>query len=349
MTIEETIYKAITENGPIPFSQFMTMALYDPENGFYATGGAGRRRDFITSPESGPLFGKLVATAIDQWWQELGNPADLTFIEVGAGKGTLARTILRSEFKCRDKLKYFGIEISGFQRSKHPSEIESFETMPTDVENGIIFANELLDNLPFDIFESTKDGKWKQVCIGIENGGLKEILIEETIGQPDYAIEEIGIRVPSQKAAQDWLEKALKSLRKGRVIVIDYAVENFPVSPDHNWLLTYTKHERSHDPLSNPGTKDITSDVDISQLQKIQTPALIRTQSQWLKELGIDELVNEGKRYWLENVHKPDVVALEARSRATESKALLDDNGLGGFKVIEWDVKSSDQIAQDNP
>jgi len=141
----------------------------------------------------------------------------------------------------------------------------------------------------------------------------------------------------------------LKSLRKGRVIVIDYAVENFPVSPDHNWLRTYTKHERSHDPLSNPGTKDITSDVDISQLQKIQTPALIRTQSQWLKELGIDELVNEGKRYWLENVHKPDVVALEARSRATESKALLDDNGLGGFKVIEWDVKSSDQIAQDNP
>ena len=103
MTIEETIYKAITENGPIPFSQFMTMALYDPENGFYATGGAGRRRDFITSPESGPLFGKLVATAIDQWWQELGNPADLTFIEVGAGKGTLARTILRSAFKCRDK------------------------------------------------------------------------------------------------------------------------------------------------------------------------------------------------------------------------------------------------------
>ncbi|MCH1515061.1 MAG: SAM-dependent methyltransferase, partial [Acidimicrobiales bacterium] len=289
------------------------------------------------------------ATAIDQWWQELGNPADLTFIEVGAGKGTLARTILRSEFECRDNLKYLGIEISGFQRSKHPSEIESGETMPADVENGIIFANELLDNLPFDIFESTKDGKWKQVCIGIENGGLKEILIEETTGQPDYAIEEIGIRVPSQKAAQDWLEKALKSLRKGRVIVIDYAVENFPVSPDHNWLRTYSKHERSHDPLSNPGTKDITSDIDISQLKKIQTPALIRTQSQWLKELGIDELVNEGKRYWLENIHKPDVVALEARSRATESKALLDDNGLGGFKVIEWDVKSSDQIAQDNP
>ena len=52
---------------------FVDAALYDPGEGFYATGGqAGRRGDFITAPEVGPLFGAVVSNAIDHWWR-LGN------------------------------------------------------------------------------------------------------------------------------------------------------------------------------------------------------------------------------------------------------------------------------------
>ena len=48
------------------FAEVMEQALYDPESGFYATSGvAGRRGDFITSPEVGPLFGAVVARALD--------------------------------------------------------------------------------------------------------------------------------------------------------------------------------------------------------------------------------------------------------------------------------------------
>lgn len=348
MTLDKTIKEKISKNGPMPFSQFMEMALYDPELGFYTRGGAGRKRDFITSPESGPLFGKLIAKAIDQWWVQLGRPKSFTFLEAGAASGTLARSILRSELDCQDAMEYIAVETSEMQRNNQPPEIKSIAEMPLHVENGIIFANELLDNLPFDIYESTDDGRWNEIRVGVENGNLTEILLTPMEDQPEFSLEKSGIRVPFQKAAQEWLEMAFSTLKNGRVVVIDYAVDQFPVPLEKNWLRTYRQHQQTSHPLLNPGTKDITCDVDISQLGYVRTPTSIQTQREWLLDLGIEKLVNEGKEYWLENAHEPDLLALEARSRITESEALLDKNGLGGFKVIEWEVKSSPQIAQCN-
>ena len=61
-----SITAAITAaGGAIPFEQFMSLALYG-EGGFYQTGGkAGRRGDFITSPEVGPLFAAVIARYLD--------------------------------------------------------------------------------------------------------------------------------------------------------------------------------------------------------------------------------------------------------------------------------------------
>ena len=348
MALDRTIKEKISKNGPIPFSQFMEMALYDPELGFYTRGGAGRKRDFITSPESGPLFGKLIAKAIDQWWVQLGSPKNFTFLESGAASGTLARSILRSELACRDALEYIAVEISENQRNNQPPEIKSMAEMPLQIENGIIFANELLDNLPFDIYESTDDGRWNEVRVGIHNENLTEVLLTPMGNQPGFSLEKSGVRVPFQKAAQEWLGKAFSTLKNGRVVVVDYAVDQFPVPLEKKWLRTYRQHQQTSHPLLNPGTNDITCDVDISQLGHVRTPTSIQTQREWLSGLGIERLVNEGKEYWLENAHKPDLVALEARSRITESEALLDTEGLGAFKVIEWEVKSSPQIAQCN-
>ena len=76
----------------------MDAALYDPDGGFYATtGGAGRRGDFLTSPEVGPLFGAVIARALDAWWAEQAHPDPWFVIEAGAGAGTLARAVLAAE------------------------------------------------------------------------------------------------------------------------------------------------------------------------------------------------------------------------------------------------------------
>ena len=76
--------------------------LYDPDAGFYGVGGgAGRSRDFLTSPEVGPLFGAVMARAIDSWWDELGRPDPFVVIEGGAGTGALAEAVLGAGPRCK--------------------------------------------------------------------------------------------------------------------------------------------------------------------------------------------------------------------------------------------------------
>ena len=340
MTLEQKIKITIKENGPISFSEFMQFALYDETEGFYAHGGAGRKKDFITSPEVGPLFGKLISKAIDKCWVEFGQPSHFTFLECGAGPGTLAKSILRSQMKCKSALKYIAVETSSQQNQSHPPEAQTLSTMPKEIEIGIIFANELLDNLPFDIFESQNDGSWMEVKITVDDENISETLVTNNESAPPYILETPKVRVPVQREAQKWLKDASESLHNGRIIAIDYAVESFRSQQKQHWLRTYQQHERNTQPLKNIGQSDITTDVDISQLAEVLPPTSIQTQAEWLQDLGIEHQVEMSKQIWKKHAHNPDLTALEARSAIGESEALSDLSGLGSFKVLEWLVKS---------
>ena len=340
MTLEQKIKTKIKEYGPISFSEFMQFALYDETEGFYAHGGAGRKKDFITSPEVGPLFGKLISKAIDKCWVEFGQPSHFTFLECGAGPGTLAKSILRSQMKCKGALKYIAVETSSQQNQSHPPEVKTLSTMPKEIEIGIIFANELLDNLPFDIFESQNDGSWMEVKITVDDEHISETLITNNESAPPYILETPNVRVPVQREAQKWLKDASESLHNGRIIAIDYAVESFRSQQKQHWLRTYQQHELNTQPLKNIGQSDITTDVDISQLAEVLPPTSIQTQAEWLQDLGIEHQVEMSKQIWKKHAHKPDLTALEARSAISESEALSDLSGLGSFKVLEWLVES---------
>ena len=211
MTLEQKIKTNIREDGAISFSEFMKFALYDETEGFYAHGGAGRKKDFITSPEVGPLFGKIISRAIDKCWIEFGKPSHFTFLECGAGPGTLAKSILRSQMQCKGALKYIAVESSSQQIQTHPSTVQTLSTMPNEIEVGIIFANELLDNLPFDIFESQNDGSWLEVKITVDDENISEILIPNNEKAPPYKLETPNVRVPVQREAQKWLQDATRN------------------------------------------------------------------------------------------------------------------------------------------
>ncbi|MEM7287629.1 MAG: SAM-dependent methyltransferase [Actinomycetota bacterium] len=338
MTLLEEILDEIDREGPISFSRYMELALYHPLLGFYAGGGAGRRRDFITSPEVGPLFGSVVAIAIDRWWDELGCPERFTFVEVGAGPGTLARTVLRSDLRCADALEYVTVESSEAQRSEHPDGVDARHVMPARVECGVIFANELLDNLPFDILSFVDGRGWREVKVGRSADGLVEVLVETDRGPTPSGGADSEIRMPIQTAAADWLASARSSLGTGRVVVIDYAVPSYPVDPGRDWLRTYGDHGRAGDALAGPGTKDITADVDVGRLRAVAPTAAEGSQATWLRRHRLDELVAEGLEYWDAHRAAPDLRAMEMRSRATESEALVDPRGLGAFTVLEWSV-----------
>jgi SAM-dependent MidA family methyltransferase len=312
----------------IGFDEVMERALYHPEEGFYATGGAaGRRGDFLTSPEVGPLFGAVIARALDRWWEELGRPDPFTVVDAGAGPGTLARSVRAAEPACARSLRYVLVERSAPQRALQPEDLERREALPDEPFVGVILANELLDNLPTRLLERTEEG-WAEV--GSE--GLAPVDFDGFVGVP------VGARVPWQEQAAAWLRDALRLVERGRVVVIDYADTTASMAhrPMDEWLRTYRQHERGGDPFTDLGSQDITVEVAIDQLAAVRPPDHDRSQADFLAAHGIDELVDEGRRIWHERAHLGDLEAIKARSRITEAEALTDPRGLGAFRVLEW-------------
>lgn len=323
--------------GSLPFSQFMALALYG-ESGFYSTSGrAGRRGDFITSPEVGPLFGEVVARSIDAVWKRIGSPTGFTIVEVGAGPGTLARSILAAKPQCLDGGSYIAVEVSETQRELHPDGVLSVAVMPEHIENGVIVANELLDNLPFDLW--VYDDGWRCAQVISNGGDFAEILRQEPVPSVLPSRVPHGSRAPIHSAATQWLQQALNSLHHGSLFVIDYCTPltaEVAAMPWREWLRTYVAHGRGVHYLRNAGEQDITTQVCIDQLAAIREPDAVRSQSQFLQLWGIDELVAEGKRIWEESAASPTLTAMKMRSRISESEALLDESGLGSFTVLEW-------------
>lgn len=320
--------------GALRFDQFMSIALYC-EAGFYTRHGqAGRRGDFITSPEIGPLFGAVVARALDDWWQELGCPASFTVVEVGAGPGTLARSVLAANGACADALHYVAVEVSATQRSMHPAGIESRAAMPTEPFAGVIIANELLDNLPFRLF--VFDDSWREAYVVWDGLRFAERL-KACRELPTCLPTEVGhgARVAVQDAAAKWVSDALSLLTAGRLVAFDYTTSTsmMGVRPWREWLRTFVAHGRGVHYLSAVGEQDITAEVALDQLPAATS---ITTQAEFLHEFGIEALVDEGREAWQRAAVAPDLAAMVMRSRVREAEALLDPAGLGGFSVVQW-------------
>jgi SAM-dependent MidA family methyltransferase len=335
----ESITAAITAaGGAIPFEQYMGLALYG-EGGFYQDGGkAGRRGDFITSPEVGPLFAAVVARYLDNCWTELGCPESFDVVEVGAGPGTLARGIFDAQPKCLSAMKYVAVEISESQRAMHPDFVESAEEFPDRTIQGVVLANELLDNLPFKLF--VFDGTWKEAFVALGDSGRFVEVLRTADGIPEVLPKSVplGSRAPIQVAASHLMLNVSQKLSRGKVLVFDYCSEStseIAVSPWREWLRTYKDHGRGEHYLVNPGSQDITVQVMLDQLQNSFPTLAISRQSEWLKHCGIEQLVDEGNQYWKNHKHSPNVAAMKMQSRANEAKALTDEPGLGGFMVIE--------------
>jgi SAM-dependent MidA family methyltransferase len=366
--LEREVAARVEARGPVPFSEVVELALYDPEHGFFASGGAaGRRGDFLTSPEVGPLFGAVIARALDTWWEEAGRPDPFVVVEAGAGAGTLAVAVLAASPSCAPALRYVLVERSDGLRDRHrehlaletpafafaPDHRDDVEldddVRPEDLPTGpivvslselpildgpvVVLANELLDNLTFDLMER-RVGRWHEVRVGVEDDALVEVLVPAV--QPVLLDAPDGARVPVQRAADRWVRDAIALARPGgRVVAIDYASMSSVLAtrPSAEWIRTYRSHQRGGAPLDALGTQDITVEVAVDQLPP---PTSDRDQAAWLREHGIDELVEEGRRIWEERAAIGDLAAVRARSRVTEAEALCDPAGLGAFRVLEW-------------
>lgn len=333
----DDVRRAIDEaGGLLRFDKFIDIALYGARGFYCASGRAGRRGDFLTSPEVGPLFGAVLARALESWWRELGRPDPFIVVDAGAGPGTLARSVLAARPACSGAMRYVAVETSPSQRTLHPTGIESRADLPSGRFTGVIFANELLDNLPFRLF--VFDDGWREAYVANDPHGarLVERLVESEAAPaclPPTAVH--GARVAVCEQASAWVRSALQLLAAGHLVVIDYCTVTSAMAqrPWREWLRTYSAHERGGHYLSAVGEQDVTVEVPLDQLP---SPDTILTQADFLKSHGIDVLVEEGRIAWDKAASSPDVAAMTMRSRVREAEALLDATGLGAFSVVQW-------------
>ena len=313
----------------------------------------------------------MLARAIDAEWTRLGAPDPFVVIEGGAGRGTLAKAILDAAPACSPALRYVCVERSAALRAEadgllpmEPAEnifgavvggdldeervvpgtgpvVAVLDDLPRVPVVGMIIGNELLDNLPFRLFERHPGG-WREILVAADGDRLHELAID---AQPDDAEEcqrvapaaEPGARIPLQHEACSWVVRAHESIRRGRIVLVDYASDTPSMArrPWTEWLRTYRGHARGGGPLDAPGEQDVTCEVAVDQLRP---PHDNRSQAEWLQSNGIDELAEAARAAWRERAHIGDLEAIKARSRAGEADAITDPGGLGAFRVLEWQV-----------
>jgi SAM-dependent MidA family methyltransferase len=376
----EQLRRQIHREGPVPFDRLVDVALYDPDGGFFARGrGAGRAGgDFITSPQTGSLFGALVARALDGWWRAEGEPDPFVVVEAGAGDGRLARDVQRAVPACAPALRYVLVERSAALREAQRERLAlepadealgafhhevgedrpvpaagtgpvfaALDELPAAPFDGVVFANELLDNLPFGVAQ-WNGTRWDEVLVATsDDGSFREVLVPAR-DHDDARLREItakfdvpdGARLPIPRGIDEWFRRAAGVLRHGVCCLIDYAATPDAIlARGTEWLRTYSAHGRGTSPLDALGEQDITADVLVPQVLHAAWNAGFTydrhlPQAEWLRELGIDDLVDEGRAAWDAGAARGDLAALAGRSRVHEAAALTDPDGLGAHRVF---------------
>ena len=206
MPLRDVIVERIRTHGPITFAEYMDLALYHPELGYYARADrrSGRAGDFFTSVDVGPLFGTLLARQFAEM-SRLSEAPRFDLVEAGAGRGRLARDVL--DAAARDDPDLYAVvrltlvERSPDARAAQPSVLgphvaklaESTAELPADVQ-GVIFGNELLDALPCHSVVMSKAGL-REVYVDVSGHRLVERLLDPSSREIAAYLERAGARL----------------------------------------------------------------------------------------------------------------------------------------------------------
>lgn len=302
----------ITGSGSIPFSRFMELALYAPGLGYYAAGKQkfGASGDFITAPESFPVFGRCLARTAAEVLEQLDGGR---ILEAGAGSGKLAATIL-TESSARGALPdtYDILELSTDLRERqaatikqaapeHIGRVRWLDGLPGPGFHGLVLANELLDAMPVERFKVGIDGV-KQLGVTWRDGHFAWVERPAPAAVADRVtplgpalnyVSEIGF------AAEAWVRSIGECIASGVLLLIDYG---FPRAefyhPDRasGTLMCHYRHRAHPDPLILPGLQDITSHVDFTAIAQAGAEVGLNllgftSQAAFLVGSGLEELM----------------------------------------------------------
>jgi SAM-dependent MidA family methyltransferase len=281
------IRERIRDHGPMPFSDYMEAALYEPGLGYYSAGlqKFGPGGDFVTAPELGTLFGSCLGRQVEQVCEHLGN---YSVLEIGAGSGRLAALVLE---RLAARAGAGSIEYRILERSAHLRQVQretieqaaprlidrvSWLDAPPKAEwAGVIVANEVADALPVERFcksggelvqlNVVADGESFDWFPGPPRAALAEAVAERLAnifpGLPEDYCSEINLSLGA------WLCGLTESLRRGCMLLIDYGYPRetfYHPQRRQGTLICHYRHRAVDAPFRWPGLQDLTAFVEFT-------------------------------------------------------------------------------------
>ncbi len=326
------IIAEIAQNqGWISFARYMELALHAP-GGYYAAANNkfGAEGDFVTAPELGRLFGRTLARQLRALLDE---DKTRSILEVGAGSGALAQTLLE-ELNGEYSILETSADLRARQRARLGDRVSWLDSLPQRFR-GVVVANEVLDAMPVHAVAWRAQGIMER---GVAADGERLLwkdrpasgaLLEEArkISPPVPYESEIGL------AGQAWLRSLAERLEQGVILVIDYGFprhEYYHPQRSAGTLMCHHRHQAHGDVFARPGHEDLTAHVDFSALAEAARDAGLdvlgyATQAQFLVNSGITDVLGEAN---VEN-------ALHYAPLAAEANTLLSPAEMGElFKVL---------------
>jgi SAM-dependent MidA family methyltransferase len=283
MTMHDNIRNLILENGPISFENFMDLALYHPEKGYYNLpfNPIGSQGDYYTMPHMTPVFGAMMARQLAELWEKLSRPEIFTVVELGAGNGHLCRSVLQYA-KCVDgfakAIQYVIVEQSSQMclRAKEivPSSVLFYQSASHLPEfTGCVLSNEVFDNIPFSVV--VRKNELMELYVGYDQDFIevyrpasekvKAFVHEMAPGLPNDFKMEVSLK------SLELLHLIAAKLLKGFMITIDYGYTSHELlheSKRKGTMTCYHRHKVHDNPFIHVADQDITCHVNFSALTR---------------------------------------------------------------------------------
>lgn len=310
--LRRKIEQEIREHGPIPFSRYMEMCLYDPEFGYYSRNAAqfGKAGDFYTSSDVHAVFGRLLARQFDEMWRVMGSPQRILVKEFGPGGGLFAQDVLDwSEKKFPEffqALRYELVERSPALRERISQTLSRrFEagktTFAASDENptentrdfpAIVFSNEFFDAIPVEIVSSRGalriGSRYGRFVESWASASPEELEFLDRYSVHPEESEQVEIPIQAQREMAEMCD-----IERGFAVVIDYGYtrEEQLAGRHRGTVKAIRQHSVSAHPYEAPGEQDITADANFTALAAIAEQRGLHahkliTQSQFLIGIG---------------------------------------------------------------
>ena len=292
-SLDSRLRAQIEATGPLLVADFITRALYDPQDGYYATKvPIGRSGDYITAPEMSQAFGEVIALWLINIWQQAGRPEPFHLVEIGPGRGTLMADILRTCQSLKVPLSEAAVhlvEVSPLLKrlqqaalSPFPSGIfwhQNLNTLPHGQGFCLMVANEFWDALPIQQFVAVNQD-WVERRVGTHDGQL--VFLPEGPAP-------VRERCPAMPLLVSQVAAHLKK-NGGAALFLDYGYDQPDATGD---TLQALQRHQPQSPLVNAGQADLTHHVDFHRLKTLCAEASVYvhgpiSQGDFLKAIGLD-------------------------------------------------------------